>query len=330
LSRLFTEVVQFDAGKLQGGGGSGFGLYLSKRIVDLHKGRLFASSEGLGKGCAFTLDLPLAKDEQATLHNQEEQSRPSRIWPIFRSARVAVDTDTQPAPVPTQNSRRVEGVELNRAVSPSTLRGSSSSPALSMMAPAANESTTTGLRSSTSSPALNMMASTLELVDLSSTTEIPSRASRSQSMRAGQIRMSLDDIQEEKIDDRLRVLVVDDADSNRKVLVRLLGRQYNVRQAVDGLIAFHVVKAAMETPDSFDVILMDNVMPNMDGPTAAQQLRSAGYNGVIIGITGNVFPEDIADYMAHGADQVLSKPVYLSTLKTAISECLSARRMREV
>ena len=37
----------------------------------------------------------------------------------------------------------------------------------------------------------------------------------------------------------------------------------------------------------FDAILMDFVMPNMDGPTATRQLRTMGYTGVIFGVTGN-------------------------------------------
>ncbi len=40
VARLFREVVQFDASRLQAGGGSGIGLYLSKGIMDLHSGNI--------------------------------------------------------------------------------------------------------------------------------------------------------------------------------------------------------------------------------------------------------------------------------------------------
>ena len=53
LSQLFQEGVQFNANKLQGGGGSGLGLWISKGIVDMHHGLLYATSPGVGLGCSF-------------------------------------------------------------------------------------------------------------------------------------------------------------------------------------------------------------------------------------------------------------------------------------
>ena len=58
----------------------------------------------------------------------------------------------------------------------------------------------------------------------------------------------------------------------------------------------------------YDVILMDYQMPNMDGPTAIRAIRSLGYKGVIIGVTGNVMALDQQEMIAAGADDVLSKP----------------------
>ena len=61
LSRLFQEGVQFNANELQKGGGSGFGLYIAKGIVDLHtNSRMWAESDGEGMGATFFVKLPLS------------------------------------------------------------------------------------------------------------------------------------------------------------------------------------------------------------------------------------------------------------------------------
>lgn len=43
----------------------------------------------------------------------------------------------------------------------------------------------------------------------------------------------------------------------------------------------------------YDAILMDFVMPRMDGPSAAKAIRHLGYAGPIIGVTGNALQSDV-------------------------------------
>ena len=58
---LFQEGVQFNANKLQGGKGSGLGLFITKGIVLLHNGSISASSEGEDKGAVFELEYPVVE-----------------------------------------------------------------------------------------------------------------------------------------------------------------------------------------------------------------------------------------------------------------------------
>jgi hypothetical protein len=52
--------VQFNPNQLQGGGGSGLGMVLSRGIVEAHGGSIWLTSEGLGKGCTFAFALPIS------------------------------------------------------------------------------------------------------------------------------------------------------------------------------------------------------------------------------------------------------------------------------
>ena len=116
----------------------------------------------------------------------------------------------------------------------------------------------------------------------------------------------------------LRVLVVDDSAMNRKLLVRLLQNQgHTCDQAENGLAAVDKVKEALANDKPYDSILMDNLMPEMNGPDAAKEIRALGSDSFIIGITGNLFEEDVLHYKDCGANKVLAKPVKLQELTDA-------------
>jgi CheY-like chemotaxis protein len=85
-------------------------------------------------------------------------------------------------------------------------------------------------------------------------------------------------------------LIVDDSGLNRKMLCRLLRASgYVFDEAEDGLFALDKVKAKMlvavngSEKGGFGVILMDYIMPNMDGPTATKAIRDLGYTAPIFG-----------------------------------------------
>ena len=59
IAKLFQPFVQIQAGSRQKGGGTGLGLYISRKIVESLGGTLTASSDGPGKGSTFTFRLPM-------------------------------------------------------------------------------------------------------------------------------------------------------------------------------------------------------------------------------------------------------------------------------
>jgi len=112
-----------------------------------------------------------------------------------------------------------------------------------------------------------------------------------------------------------RILIVDDALSNRKLMRRLLEHHgHNCEVAEDGKEAIQVVQEASQRGEPFDTILMDFEMPIMNGPTATEHIRSQKYDTFIVGVTGNMFPEDVEQFLASGANAVLPKPFRMNAL----------------
>ena len=60
LQRLFQEFEQLEPSYTKRHQGSGLGLALCKRLVELHGGKIWASSEGEGRGSTFTFTIPAA------------------------------------------------------------------------------------------------------------------------------------------------------------------------------------------------------------------------------------------------------------------------------
>lgn len=76
LDRIFKEIVQLNPDELHGGGhgGIGLGMVLSKGIVEAHGGKMWLTSEGLGKGCTFAFGLPLSRVQTHPDHKVREDN----------------------------------------------------------------------------------------------------------------------------------------------------------------------------------------------------------------------------------------------------------------
>ncbi len=69
LPRLFEPFEQGDTTQSRRGGGLGLGLAIAKNLVELHQGSITASSDGVGKGAAFVIELPTTTERPRQLPN---------------------------------------------------------------------------------------------------------------------------------------------------------------------------------------------------------------------------------------------------------------------
>ncbi|KAJ1393498.1 CheY-like superfamily [Ochromonadaceae sp. CCMP2298] len=116
------------------------------------------------------------------------------------------------------------------------------------------------------------------------------------------------------------LLVVDDATSNRKLLVRILkSKGYVCREAADGQQALDVYQQMCVDDCAPCAVLMDFEMPVMNGPTATKHLREMGCDSYIVGVTGNVLQEDMDVFHERGANAVLAKPLRIEVFESMMA-----------
>ena len=105
----------------------------------------------------------------------------------------------------------------------------------------------------------------------------------------------------------VKLLVVDDSDLTRKMLCRMVrAKGFQVDEAEDGAVAVDKVRHG---PQMYSAILMDFVMPVMDGPTATKHIREQlAYTAPILGVTGNGQDFDVAHFKTCGATGTSDSP----------------------
>ncbi len=125
-----------------------------------------------------------------------------------------------------------------------------------------------------------------------------------------------------------RVLVVDDGELNRRLLVRALETEgHMAAQASDGRAALEQLRAG-----DFDVVLLDLVMPEMDGyeTLAAIKADDVLRHLPVIVISGVDELDSVVRCIEMGATDYLPKPFNASLLRARISASLAGKRLRDL
>lgn len=123
-----------------------------------------------------------------------------------------------------------------------------------------------------------------------------------------------------------RILIAEDNELNQEIIQTIL-EDYGilVELAFDGQIAVDKMKAS--PPGYYDMILMDIMMPNMDGLEATRQIRKLSHPDSqtipIIAMTANAFAEEQRQSVASGMNAHLSKPLDIEKLQKTLKQYLT-------
>ncbi len=121
----------------------------------------------------------------------------------------------------------------------------------------------------------------------------------------------------------IKVLVVDDEEPFRRLLNKELTRKgFSVDVAADGKTALGLAKQT-----AYDVVLLDIMMPVMDGISVMKKLRTDPAAPAIIVLTGKATVETAVEAMKHGAYDYLTKPYKLDELVIIINRAYEYGRL---
>jgi len=123
------------------------------------------------------------------------------------------------------------------------------------------------------------------------------------------------------------VLVVDDVETNVYVAKGLLSFYgLNVETCSSGLEAVNKIAGGK----TYDIVFMDQMMPNMNGTEATGEIRRLGYAGPVIALTANALIGQAEEFLRSGFDGFISKPIDTAHLNGILNRFIRDRQPAEV
>jgi CheY-like chemotaxis protein len=341
MDRLFESFSQVDASTSRRYGGTGLGLAISRRIVELMNGTLWAESEE-GKGSTFHIELTVSEatvparidpgdglprfaakrilvvDDNAT--NREIVSRQARSWGMEP---IAVERATEALALLEEGEHfdvaaldmlmpDMSGLELAREIR--RLRDEQELP-LVLLTSLSGLTETRSAEDFSAQLTKPIKASQLYNALLRALAEPAKAPAALEASGHG----GSDDVLETS---SLRILLAEDNAVNQKVALRILDKLgYRADVASNGLEALDALER-----QTYDVVLMDVQMPELDGLDATRRIRERWPDESrprIIAMTANAMIEDREACFAAGMDDYLAKPVRPDELAEALGRAQS-------
>ena len=343
-NRLFQSFSQVDASTTRKYGGTGLGLTISKRLVEMMDGRIWVESEA-GKGSTFLFTIK-AKAEvgqrRVYLHGEQPQLDGKRLLIVddnetnriilIKQASLWGMTPQAVASGPEALALLRENISFDVAVLDMhmpdmdgltlateirQLRSQKELP-LVMLSSVGNregDEAEKYFSAFLTKPVKQQLLYNSLLSAFGNTAVSAKRAPK---------KLEIDP--EMSKNHPLRILLAEDNLINQKVAIRILERMgYRADVAANGLEALEALQR-----QSYDVILMDVQMPDMDGVEATEQIRDIwpkAQQPRIIAMTAHALSGDKEKYLRAGMDDYISKPVRIQELMGSLanSQPLSAK-----
>jgi len=336
--RLFQAFTQVDASTTRRFGGSGLGLAISRRLSELMGGRMWVESSGTpGEGSTFHFTVVAAACSGLP---DREEGRPE----LFAGKKVLIVDDNQSARDillqqlaawamrPTAVSSATEALELlHQGMRFDLALLDYQMPLMDgpMLADAIRQ-----LPTGQDLPLIMLSSLGAKLASdgnqFSAWLTKPVKLSQLRAVITGVLKPSpapprrphaAPTLFDQDLGRRhpLRILLAEDNAVNQKVALRILERLgYRADVAANGLETLEALRR-----QDYDLILMDALMPEMDGEQATAAIREqwpAERQPRIIALTANVLSEDRERYLALGMDDYLAKPIRVSELCRVLNE----------
>ncbi|MCW3784742.1 response regulator [Defluviimonas salinarum] len=350
MDRLFKSFSQVDASTTRRYGGTGLGLVITKRLVELMGGEITVSSQlGVGTTFAFTLPFEVAPPPDRSQRDHSlarikghrvlvvDDNRTNRLilterlraWQLVAKAtgspNEALDWlaagERFDLCIVDFKMPEMNGFELTEAIRRQL--GAEAPPVVLF---------------SSVSPVDSDFRVEAERVGFSATLTKPAKSSHLLNAIAGAIVKDAelmtpgDDRPDLGLPERLarlKILLVDDNLINRKVGAKILKRM-----GVDPDVVSSGEEAVTSCQSAhYDVVLMDIEMPEMDGLAAAGLIRanlSEAERPFIVALTANAMSTERETYLQAGMDDYLSKPIDVDALVKSLGKAAFFRGSRPI
>lgn len=137
---------------------------------------------------------------------------------------------------------------------------------------------------------------------------------------------------------KFKLLLVDDIPLNILLLEKMLQPfEFQIAKANNGRVALQLIEERQDTPDSFDLAIVDLMMPDIDGFEVIKSVREGRDDTdfhikrktkeefPLVILSGMNFDDDVAKGLSMGANQFLTKPIVMERLYAAVTEELEKK-----